>query len=249
MRKGAPFAAIAALAAVPGIAIAGEEVVYEVDGQPYAGYYAAPAGDALGLVIIIHDWDGLDSYEEQRADMLAELGYAAFAVDLFGQGNRPESTEARRAETGKLYEDREAMRARIQGGMDAAREQANLPAVVMGYCFGGAAVLEFARSGEGEDVVGFATFHGGLTTPEGQSYEGIETPILILHGGADSSVTMDDVAMLSRQLEGSGTPYEIQIYSGAPHAFSVIGSERYRATADRESWEAFTEFLETSLSS
>ena len=247
MRNGALLALMAAVA--PGVASAGEEVVYEVDGQPYAGYYAAPAGDALGLVIIIHDWDGLDSYEEQRADMLAEAGYAAFAVDLFGQGNRPESTEARRAETSKLYEDREAMRARIQGGMAAAREQADLPAVVMGYCFGGAAVLELARSGEGENVAGFATFHGGLTTPEGQSYEGVEAPILIMHGGADSSVTMDDVAMLSRELEGSGTPYEIQVYSGAPHAFTVLGSDRYRETADKESWKAFTEFLETNLSS
>src|SRR5918999_4686925 len=93
MRNRALLALMAAVA--PGVASAGEEVVYEVDGQPYAGYYAAPAGDAQGLVIIIHDWDGLDAYEEQRADMLAEAGYAAFAVDLFGQGNRPESTEAR----------------------------------------------------------------------------------------------------------------------------------------------------------
>ncbi len=88
--------AIAALA--PGLALAGEEVVYDVDGQPYAGYYAAPDGDPQGLVLIIHDWDGLGDYEEQRAEVLAEIGYAAFAVDLFGQNNRPE--------TGKLYQDR-----------------------------------------------------------------------------------------------------------------------------------------------
>lgn len=246
MRKGAICAAIVAI--IPGVASAAEEVVYEVDGESYAGYYAEPEGEAEGLVVIIHDWDGLDAYEEQRADMLADLGYAAFAVDLFGQGNRPETTEARRAETGKLYDDREAMRARILGGMSTAREQADLPAVVMGYCFGGAAVLELARSGEGEDVVGYATFHGGLSTPEGQSYEGVEAPILIMHGGADSSVTMDDVTALWEELEASGTPYEIEIYAGAPHAFTVSGEDRYQETADRKSWDAFTDFLETNLS-
>jgi dienelactone hydrolase len=233
--------AIVALA--PGLALAGEEVVYDVDGQPYAGYYAAPAGDPQGLVLIIHDWDGLDAYEQQRADMLAEMGYAAFAVDLYGQGNRPETVEARRAETSKLYQDREAMRSRILGGLEAARERTDLPAVVMGYCFGGAAVLEAARSGEPDDVLGYATFHGGLQTPEGESWQGINTPLLIMHGGADTSVTMDHVTALTQELEASGTPYEIQIYSGAPHAFTVFGSDRYRERADQESWQAFTDCL------
>jgi dienelactone hydrolase len=175
--------------------------------------------------------------------MLAKMGYAAFAVDLFGQGNRPESVEGRRAETGKLYQDREAMRSRIQGGLEAARERADLPAVVMGYCFGGAATLEAARSGEADDVIAYATFHGGLQTPEDQSWDGIETPLLVLHGGADTSVTMDHVAALSQELEAAGTPYEIQIYSGAPHAFTVLGSDRYRERADSESWQSFSDFL------
>jgi dienelactone hydrolase len=233
--------AIAALA--PGLALAGEEMVYDVDGQPYAGYYAAPDGDPQGLVLIIHDWDGLGDYEEQRADMLAEMGYAAFAVDLFGQGNRPETVEARRAETGKLYQDRDAMRSRILAGLETARERAELPAVIMGYCFGGAATLELARSAKAEDVTGYASFHGGLQTPEGQSWEGVQEPLLIMHGGADTSVTMDHVATLAQELEAAGTPYEIQIYSGAPHGFTEFGSDRYQERADEESWQAFADFL------
>jgi dienelactone hydrolase len=233
----------AALALAPALALAGEEVVYDVDGQPYAGYYAAPQGDPQGLVLIIHDWDGLGEYEEQRADMLAEMGYAAFAVDLFGQGNRPETVEGRRAETGKLYQDRDAMRARILAGLETARERADLPAVVMGYCFGGAATLEAARSGEAGNVTGYATFHGGLQTPEGQSWEGVDEPLLVMHGGADTSVTMDHVATLTQELEAAGTPYEIQIYSGAPHGFTEFGSDRYQERADQESWQAFVDFL------
>jgi dienelactone hydrolase len=245
MRKLVP--GIAALALAPALAQAGEELVYDVEGQPYAGYYAAPAADPKGLVLIIHDWDGLDAYEEKRADMLAELGYAAFALDLFGQGNRPETVDARRAETGKLYQDRAAMRARIEGGLAAARERADLPAVVMGYCFGGAATLELARAGEAADVAAYATFHGGLETPEGQSWQGVASPLLIMHGGADTSVTMDHVTTLAQELEAAGTPYEIQIYSGAPHAFTVICSDRYQERADHESWQAFTDFLADQL--
>jgi dienelactone hydrolase len=229
-------------------ALAGETVTYEVNGEAYEGYLAMPAGEPAGLVFVIHDWDGLGSYEERRADMLAELGYAAFAADLYGAGNRPQETAAKKAETAALYDDREAMRARILGGLATARERVgDLPAVVMGYCFGGAATLELARSGAAEDVVAYTTFHGGLSTPEGQSWDGVDAFVLVAHGGADSSITFDDVAQLGRELEAAGTPYEIQIYSGAPHAFTVFGSERYRARADEESWQAFTDLLNDRL--
>ncbi|NBB71439.1 MAG: dienelactone hydrolase family protein [Alphaproteobacteria bacterium] len=230
------------LAATP--ALAGETVRYEVDGTAYEGYLAQPAGAPAGLVLVIHDWDGLGAYEERRADMLAQLGYAAFAADLYGAGNRPQATAAKKAETAALYDDREAMRARILGGLATARGQVgDLPAVVMGYCFGGAATLELARSGAADDVVAYTTFHGGLATPEGQSWEGVEAFVLVAHGGADGAITLDDVAQLGRELEAAETAYEIQIYSGAPHAFTVFGSDRYRERADRQSWNAFTDLL------
>src|SRR3546814_7540950 len=89
--------------------------------------------------------------------MLAELGYDAFAIDLFGKGNRPAEVAARQAETGKLYKDREKMRSLLMGGLAAARELSDASAVVMGYCFGGAAVLEMARSGQAEGIAGYAT--------------------------------------------------------------------------------------------
>lgn len=228
-------------------AAAGEKVSYTVDGAAYEGYLAKPSGTSKGLVLVVHDWDGLTDYEVKRADMLAALGYDAFAVDVYGKGNRPVDTQAKKAETAKLYKDRAKMQALILAGLAEARRHASGPAVVMGYCFGGAVVLELARSGKAGDVTGYATFHGGLSTPPGQSYPKSTPPLLIEHGGADTSITMDDVAALSRQLEANGITYTIDVYSGAPHAFTVFGSNRYRERADKMSWAAFTRFLSDQL--
>ena len=224
----------------------GEEVSYQVDGKSYQGYFVSPSQDAP-FVLLIHDWDGLTDYEKKRADMLAAEGYAVFAADLFGAGVRPTKIEDRRQHTGELYKDRAKMRALIQGALDTAKDRgANTGnAVVMGYCFGGAAVLEFARSGA--DMKGFATFHGGLKTPEGQDYARAKGRFLIMHGTADQAITMDQFAALANELEQAGLPHVMITYGGAPHAFTVFGEDRYREDADKMSWERFLEFLEDTL--
>jgi dienelactone hydrolase len=238
---------LAFILAIPLAAQAGEAVTYVVDGETFEGYRSSATGNAKGLVLIIHDWDGLTEYEMKRADMLADAGYNAFAIDLFGKGNRPTKIAAKKKETGKLYQDRDRMRRLIRGGLQEARKSNYERTVVMGYCFGGAATLELARSGQEEGIAGYASFHGGLATPEGQSYPSNSPPILIAHGGADTSVSMDDVAALARELESTSVPYEIQVYSGAPHGFTVFGSDRYQKRADEQSWNAFSDFLATNL--
>lgn len=230
-------------------AFAGETVDYTSGDMALEGYKAAAKGTSKGLVLVIHDWDGLTEYERKRADMLADMGYDAFAVDLYGKGNRPTETGAKKAETGKLYNDREKMRTLILSGLAVARKMHAGKAIVMGYCFGGAAVLELARSGKASDIAGYATFHGGLATPDGQSYSKDTPPLFIAHGGADTSITMETVADLSKQLEAAGVTYEIEVYSGAPHAFTVFDSDRYRKVADEKSWATFGEFLKTNLGS
>ncbi|MGC6484778.1 MAG: dienelactone hydrolase family protein [Candidatus Puniceispirillales bacterium] len=237
------------MALLPWAAHAGENRTYSVNGEAFEGYLAPAQEASKGLVLVIHDWDGLTDYEMKRADMLAAMGYDAFAVDLYGKGNRPVDTGAKKAETGKLYKDRERMRALILGGLAEARNHSEGQAVVMGYCFGGAAALELARSGKAEGIMGYATFHGGLKTPEGQSYDAATPPLLIAHGGADRAIPMEDVAALSQELEASGVAYEMQVYSGAPHAFTVFGSKRYQEAADTKSWAAFTAFLAARLGS
>jgi dienelactone hydrolase len=238
-----------AIAFSPVAAQAGEAVTYDVGSETFEGYRAKASGESKGLVFVIHDWDGHTSYEQKRADMLAELGYDTFAVDLFGKGNRPVETADKKAATGKLYADRERMRSLLLGGLAEARKGSKAQAVVMGYCFGGAAALELARSGKATDIAGYASFHGTLKTPEGQSYPSETAPIFVAHGGADSSVPMDDVAALSKELEKAGVEYEIQVYSGAPHGFTEWESERYQKRADEQSWDAFKDFLATVLKS
>ncbi len=215
-------------------------------GTEYEGYYISPADNAP-LIFLIHDWDGLTDYEVQRAGMLAKLGYAVFAGDLYGKDDRPTKLEDKRKHTKSLYNDRAKMRSLMRGGLKAAAELgANTTnAVAMGYCFGGAAVLELARSGE--DLKGFVTFHGGLQTPEGQDYRQTKGELLVLHGTADTSVTMDMFATLAVELENTGIKHEMITYSGAPHAFTVFGSKRYREDADLKSWKRFTEFLDNVL--
>ncbi len=221
---------------------AGEAVSYQVNGKPYEGYFVSPSPNAP-LVLLVHDWDGLTDYEVKRSNMLADMGYAVFTADLFGAGIRPTEIKDKLQLTGELYKDRKKMRSLLRGALDTAKAKgANVGnAVAMGYCFGGAAVLEFARSGV--DMKGFVTFHGGLSTPAGQDYSKTKGKLLIMHGTADTSVTMDHFAKLASELEGKGISHEMITYSGAPHAFTVFGSNRYRKDADEKSWKRFTEFL------
>lgn len=224
----------------------GTHVTYQIEGQPYEGYYVSPSENAP-FVLLIHDWDGLTDYEVKRANMLADLGYSVFALDLFGAGVRPTEVKDKRQHTGELYKDRNKMRRLMDGAINTAKAKgANVHnAVAFGYCFGGAAVLELARSGA--DLKGFATFHGGLKTPEGQNYKNTKGRILVLHGSADTAITMDQFAQLTNELESASVDHEMITYSGAPHAFTVFGSKRYRETADKNSWKRFTEFLEDTL--
>lgn len=224
----------------------GGSVTYQVNGQPYEGYYISPS-DKAPFVLLMHDWDGLTDYEIKRAHMLADRGFAVFALDLFGKGVRPTEVKDKRQHTGELYKDREKMRALMNGALDtAAKKGANVKnGIAMGYCFGGAAVLELARSGAA--LKGFATFHGGLATPDGQNYAGTRGEILVMHGTADSAITMDHFSGLAKELESAGISHEMITYGGANHAFTVFGSKRYHEAADKKSWKRFTDFLDDTL--
>ncbi len=227
---------------LPAYADQGNSIKYQVNGQSYEGYYVSPSENAP-LVFLIHDWDGLTDYEKKRAHMLSNLGYSVFAIDLFGEGIRPTEVKDKRQHTGELYKDREKMRSLMNGAFEKAESLGadTSNSVAAGYCFGGAAILEWARSGK--NLKGFVTFHGGLKTPENQSYKNTMGHVLVFHGSADTAITLDQFANLAKELEFAKVPHEMITYSGAPHAFTVFGSDRYQEKADKASWSRFVYFL------
>ena len=196
------------------------------------------------MVLLVHDWDGLTDYEVKRAGMLADLGYSVFCADLFGAGVRPTEIADKRKCTSMLSSDRPKMRALLKGALDTARAQGlnTGNCVSMGYCFGGTAILELARSGE--DLKGFASFHGGLDLPEGQDYSKAKGEYLIMHSITDG---MPPFSALAEALEREELPAQLVSYTGAPHGWTVFDSPRYRERADRESWNHFLQFLEDVL--
>jgi dienelactone hydrolase len=229
--------------------IIGEPFAYTVGGVAFEGYVARNSNipASRGTVLIVHDWDGLTAYEMRRAEMLATLGYTAFAIDVFGADADPQTVDEYRALTGALYADRDTFRERLLGSIEAA---ATIPGgtpdmVMMGYCFGGAAVLEAARAGA--ELDGFVSFHGGLGLPEGQSYDAVSAPVMLFHGTADPVSGMADLAALLDALEGAGVPHGAEVYGGALHSFTVWGSGDYDLDADQASWAGLLDFLSARL--
>lgn len=226
--------------------VKGQEIVYQVDGLSYEGHYIKTSNQAP-LILLVHDWDGLTEYEIRRSKMLAELGYSVFALDMYGKGIRPIEVAEKRKLTRGLYSDRAKMRSLMNGALDKAKSLGlNISnAVALGYCFGGTSILELAKSGA--DLKGFASFHGNLGVKDNETYSATKGKIAVFHGTADAAVSMDDFAGLAKLLETENIPHEMITYSGAPHAFTVFGSDRYRKDADEKSWARFTAFLKETL--
>lgn len=236
--------------------ITGVPVDYQVDGTACQGYVATPADGAAArpAVLVVHDWLGVTDAVRMRCDMLARVGYLAFAADVYGADVRPGPAEAPRV-AGSYYGDQKLWRARVSGafdrmlaepGTDAARTAA------IGYCFGGSSVLQLARTGA--DVHGVVSFHGRLSAgPPGES-DAIRAKLLVLHGALDPVTPDEAVAAFEHELRATaGLDWQMVIYSGAMHAFAVPGTDapdhgaQYDETADRRSWTAMKGFLAEAL--
>jgi len=221
------------------------DVLYRHDDaelEGYLAYDAAVDGPCPG-VLIVHDWTGVGDNVRMRAQMLARLGYVAFAADVYGRGVRPKQSEAS-AVAGRFYKDLPLLRARVAAG---AAELAANPVVdpsriaVIGYCFGGTAALEYARTGA--NVRGVVSLHGGLKTHNPSDAAAIRAKLLILTGGADPSVPDFAVTAFQDELRAAGDiDWQVTTYSGAPHAFTVPGPN-YRPVADARSWRAMLDFF------
>lgn len=218
--------------------------------EGYLAYDSAGPAKKPGI-LVFHQWKGITAYEKKRAEQLAALGYVAFAADLYGKGIRPADPKAAGAEAGKYRADRPLLRARTQAALAALRQQPNVQGeriAAIGYCFGGGAALELARSGA--DVLGVVSFHGSLTTPTPADAKNIRAKVLVLHGAEDPSAPRADVLALEDELTKGGVSWEVVLYSGAVHAFTQpdVGSDKskgvaYDALADRRSWARMKDFF------
>ena len=202
-------------------------------------------------VLVIHEWTGLGPYVKNRAEQLARLGYVAFAADIYGKGVRP-NTPKEAAAMATLYKtDRDLLRERVKAGLEELRRQENTDPgriAAIGYCFGGTAVLELARSGA--DIKGIVSFHGGLDTPNPQDAKNIRTKVLVLHGADDPFVTPEQVKSFEDEMRGGNVDWQLVKYSKAVHSFTnpESGNDNakgaaYNAEADRRSWEEMKSFF------
>src|SRR3989338_6727747 len=171
-------------------------------------------------VLVVHEWMGLNDYAKSRADQLAQLGYVAFAADIYGKGIRPNTPEAAGAEAGKYKGNRLLLRERVLAGLDQLKQQPDVDQnklAAIGYCFGGTTALELARSGA--PVKGVVSFHGGLSA-DPKVEESIKTKILVLHGADDPFVPPNEVAGFEEEMKTSGADYRLIKYPGAVHGFT-----------------------------
>ncbi len=202
-------------------------------------------------ILVVHEWKGLGEHAKHSAEKLAQEGYVALAVDMYGEGIRPQTNEEAGKEAGKYKNDRPLMRQRIKAGLDVLAAQPNVDRSKLaanGYCFGGTTVLELARSGA--DIKGVVSFHGGLNTPNPADAKDIKARVLVLHGADDPFVKPEEVAAFEEEMKGGKVDYRIVRYPGAVHSFTnpQAGDDpskgmAYNAKANQESWEEMKKFF------
>lgn len=241
------------ISAAASAAIVKKNYEYNLAGKKYEGYIAyddSKKGPMPG-VLVAHNWMGVTDETKSKVDQLAELGYVAFAVDIYGKGVRPKNAEEASALATGFKKDRVPLRNRMQQGLKVLREQKNVDKnkiAVTGYCFGGTAALELARAGA--DVKGVVSFHGGLDSPKPEDGKKIKARILALHGADDPFVPAGDLAAFEDEMRKAKVDWQLVKYGGAVHSFTDKGAgsdnskgQAYNASADKHSWDAMRTFL------
>ncbi len=236
--------------------IIGEEVAYSTDSTTMNGYFAFDKnaeGKRPG-VLVIHEWWGHNEYTRQRAEMLAELGYVALAVDMYGDGKVADHPEDAQKFMMSVMSNIDEGEARFEKALELLKTRENVDPDkigVIGYCFGGSVALTMANSGADIDAV--AAFHSGIQLPI-MPQEGIKAKILVCNGAADPFITEESVVNFKTQMDSVGADYQYIAYEGAKHAFTNKGADSlgakfgmplaYDANADEESWEEMKRLFE-----
>lgn len=231
-----------------------EEVIEYKDGKTVLeGFVASPENTAKAPgVLIIHNWMGLADYSKMRARQLAEMGYVAFAVDVYGKGVRPQNREEASKLAGEYKGDSKKFRSRLTAALKTLKSMKNVDkskVAAIGYCFGGTGALELYRSGA--DINGVISFHGGLSSKMPLSKKAIsKAKVLVLHGADDPFVPASEVAAFESEMRSAGADWQLHAYGNAVHAFTEesAGNDNskgaaYNKNADQRSFEAMKDFF------
>ncbi len=235
--------------------VVGKDVEYKSDGTTLKGYLAyddSVKGERPG-VLVVHEWWGHNDYARARANTLAELGYTALAVDMYGDAQNADHPEKAGELAGSVLGNLDVAEARFTAAMKFLEEQKSVnPEYIaaIGYCFGGAVVLNMAL--RGVDLDGVASFHGILPqeAPDGAKPT---ADIVVFHGGDDPFVPKEQFDKFKKIMQDTDANYELVVYPGVQHSFTNPAADEYGkkfelplvydADADKKSWEQTQAFL------
>lgn len=201
-------------------------------------------------VLISHAWGGRESFEDKKAEALAELGYVGFALDVYGNGQLGTSKEENTALITPFLQDRAMLQRRLMAGMNAAQKLEKVDSskmAAMGFCFGGLCVLDMARAGA--DLKGVVSFHGLLNAPETLPNPSIKAKVLVLHGHDDPMVPPEAVLTFEKEMNAARADWQLHTYGGTMHSFTNPAANDpafgtvYNQEADQRSWHTMKQFF------
>lgn len=238
-------------------AVKGEEVQYRADGVTMKGYLAyddAVKGKRPGI-LVVHEWWGHNSHARASARRLAEMGYTALAVDMYGSGKTADHPDHAKHFMQTLTGDAKSMRARFDAALAALTKHKTADGkrlAAIGYCMGGVVVLEMARAGM--DIAGVASFHGTLGTTNPAKAGQVRAKILVLNGADDPFIPAESIAAFKQEMSAAKADYKFVNYPGAKHSFTNPDADAYgkkfnmpmayNAEADKQSWAEMSKFFE-----
>lgn len=234
-----------------------ENITYTGDNTTMDGYvvYKDSVQGKRPAVLVVHEWWGLNDYAKMRARQLAQLGYIAMAVDMYGNGDTASDPQGAGKLAKPFYENPQLTKTRLDAALQKLKtypqvDTNNIAAI--GYCYGGYVVLNAAKLGE--PLKGVVTFHGDLSGVKPDKNL-LKAKILVLHGEADPIVKPEAVAEFKKQMDSVGADYTFKSYPNAKHAFTNPNADAveskyhigvgYNAEADKQSWEEMKKFLQS----
>ncbi|MBL7730287.1 MAG: dienelactone hydrolase family protein [Chitinophagaceae bacterium] len=206
-------------------------------------------------VLVVHEWWGLNDYAKMRARELAKLGYIAMALDMYGNGQRGDNPEAAGKLATPFYQDPAKAKPLFEAALNKLKGYAQADGekvAAIGYCFGGAQVVNMAKMGA--DLKGVVSFHGNLMVMPADK-DKLKAQILVCHGADDNFVPNEEVDKFKKEMDSIGAKYTFKSYPGAVHAFTnpnatELGEKfkinvKYNPAADTASWNDMKEFFNT----